>query len=132
MRRMITLIVTTAVMLMTFLTLPALAAGDFTWSGEFQHRLQSRTYSTPNTGNHTVTKWSADCPGDGNNMRVRLVHEVGFGTDDYYEWKGWDCTDNNQSRTWASGRTEEFHFDVEKSDTPDSDTWTASGKTVYP
>lgn len=133
MRRIVTLLVTTAAMLMTFLTLPALAAeGSFEWSGEFQNRLKSRTYSTPNTGTHTVAKWTAYCPGYGNNMRVRLVHEVGFGTDDYYEWKGWDCTDNNQARSWNSARTDEFHFDVEKADSVSSDTWSVSGKTYYP
>lgn len=112
--------------------LPALASGSFTWTCQFTHRCVSRTWSTPNQGTHYITKTDSDCPGPGNQMRVRLVHEE-FGPDTLYAWKSWTCGATDETRSWSSNQTGDFHFDIEKSDTTDTYwAWTVYGRTSYP
>jgi hypothetical protein len=131
-RRRLLLVIALVAVQVLVLVVPAVAAGSFGWTCQFVHRCVSRTWETPNRGIHSVTKTTANCPGPGNNMRVRIVHEE-FGPDTFYVWKGWDCTDNNQTRRWDSNQTGGFHFDVEKADTNDTTwAWTITGNTQFP
>jgi hypothetical protein len=116
------------------LAAPAYAAdGAFDFNGFFSHRLDSRSYTTGRTGTHTVTKTTADCPGPGDNMRVRLVRNVTWGGDYNYPWKTWNCTDDDQSRSWISEWDTTFHFSVEKQDTDSTaDYWYITGNVTYP
>lgn len=116
---------------MAIVALPALA-GDFPWVCQFTHRCVSRTWSTPNAGVHKITKTDADCPGPGNQMRVRLVKERFLG-DLFFPWKYWDCGPTDQTKQWSSPEPGNFHFDIEKNDTDDTYwAWTVYGYTVYP
>lgn len=131
MKRCITALAIIAV-LVTILALPAVAAGSFNWTCQFTHRCVSRTWSTPNDGTHKITKTNADCPGPGNELRVRLVKERTFG-DLFFAWKDWNCGTTDQTRQWTTSETGSFHFDVEKKDTNNTYwAWTVYGKTVYP
>jgi hypothetical protein len=119
------------------LALPAAAVGgtsSFDWNGLFSHRLDSRSYYATRSGTHTVTKTDADCPGPGSNMQVRLVREIPWVGDAEFPWKAWDCTDDDQSRSWITDWSNtNFHFSVEKSDTTDTSSfWYVKGNTVYP
>jgi hypothetical protein len=130
-KRITLIILSVVAMELTMLALPALA-GSFSWTCQFTHRCVSRTWSTPNTGTHRVTKTNSDCPGVGNEMRVRLVKENLFG-DTFYAWKLWDCGTVDQTRGWASTQTGDFHFDIEKNDTDSTFyAWTVYGNTSYP
>jgi hypothetical protein len=69
---------------------------------------------------------------EGNQIRVRLVKENTFG-DTFYAWKLWDCGTVDQTRSWSSNQTGNFHFDLEKNDTTSTYyAWTVYGNTVYP
>jgi hypothetical protein len=117
------------------LTLPAQAAGSlsFDWNGLFSHRLDSREYRPGVGGTHTVTKTDADCPGPGDQMRVRLVRAVPWSSDFEYPFKTWNCTGEDQSRQWITEWNTSFHFTIEKNDTADtSNYWYVKGTAVYP
>jgi hypothetical protein len=116
------------------LTFPAFAKTDsFSWNGLFSHRLDSRTYYASKTGTHTIAKTEADCPGPGSQFRVRLVRNVGWASDQEFPWKKWNCTDDDQSRSWISERIGHFHLTVEKNDTDNTSTyWYVKGKTAFP
>jgi hypothetical protein len=65
-------------------------------------------------------------------MRVRLVHEE-FGPDTFYAWKHWWCNSTDETRSWESSQTGDFHFDIAKKDTDDTYwAWTVYGYTNYP
>jgi hypothetical protein len=114
------------------LALPAQAkTASFDWNGLFAHRLDSRDYSAA-AGTHTITKTTADCVGPGDQMRVRLVRNAFLG-DFEYPFKTWDCTDDDQSRTWTTDRSATYHFTVEKNDTDDTSSyWYVTGTDLYP
>lgn len=117
---------------LTILALPAIASGSFTWTSQFTHRGVSRTYSTPNTGTHSIKKTDAPCPRVGDKVQIRVVKQNIFG-DNFYAWKWYDCGTFDQTRTWAVDRTGDFHFDIEKADTNDTTwAWTVYGVTSYP
>lgn len=119
--------------LAVWLGLPAgRAAGWFDWYCYFSHRCVSRTYETPNTGTHRILQTYANCPGPGNKVRYRIVHEE-FGGDTFYAWKTVYCGTTDQSKSWSIPQTGSFHFDAEKADTTDtSSTWYIEGETSYP
>lgn len=116
------------------LTAPAFAkTSSFSWNGLFSHRLDSRDYYASKTGTHTITKTEADCPGAGSHFRVRLVRSVGLASDQEYAWKTWNCSDDDQARSWISGRIGHFHLSVEKNDSDSTSTyWYVTGRTVFP
>jgi len=118
----------------TALAAPAFAVdGQFDFNGFFSKRLDSRTYYPDRSGTHTITKQTADCPGPGDAMRVRLVREVTWGGDYNYPWKTWDCSDNSQSRSWISEWDTHHHFSVEKQDSDSTAYyWYITGTATYP
>jgi hypothetical protein len=110
---------------------PAFASGNFDWDGVFKHRLDSRTYRA-NHGTHTIWKYTANCPGPGDLVQIRLVRE-NFGLDTNFAWKDYHCGDANISRQWNSPYDDDHHFSVEKADTSDeTEYWYVSGETYYP
>lgn len=125
--------VTALLAILILLGMPAVrAAGWFDWYCYFTHRCVSRTYETPNSGTHSITQTYANCPGPGNRVRYRIVHEE-FGPDTFYRWKNVSCGTTDQTKSWSIPQIGPFHFDAEKADTTDTSyTWYIEGETTYP
>lgn len=88
-------------------------------------------YAASNTGTHRVHVTGSTCPGPGNAMRIRVMHELPFFPDEIEGVRDFTC-DVGSSQTYFSDDTGNFHLDIAKVSGNGTDIWSAIGHTNYP
>lgn len=113
---------TTMVMTMT----PAVAAGSFTWDATIKTGIKSRTWTTKNKGDITITAnfpcWKNDAT-----YKIVLIREK-FGSDERYTSVTYSCG-STQQYTWENKPADEYHFNLTKAS--DGKKVSGSGKVFY-